>query len=70
MKGLGKDKSRLGKMDIVLSDTHLDTRMTLCILINVIVPRRTYAGEVMEADAEDVKQLERLRMAAAKKTPQ
>ena len=49
-----KGKSQLGNMDAVLSDTHLDTRITLCILINVIVPKREYAGEFLEADAEFV----------------
>ena len=54
VKRFGNGKSQLGNMDAVLSDTHLDTRITLFTLINVIVPKREYAVELLEADAEFV----------------
>ena len=31
-------------MDAILTDSHLDTRITSCILVNVIVPKLEYAG--------------------------
>ena len=48
----------------------LDTMITICIVMRVIVPGRQYAGEVWEADAELVKQMERVQMAEEQKTPQ
>ena len=36
----------------------------------VIVPGREYSGELWEADAEMVKQVERVQMAEEKMTPQ
>ena len=38
-KVIGKGKSQVGKMDAILTDPHLDTRITICILIHVIVPK-------------------------------
>ena len=39
-KVIGKGKTHVGKMDAILTDSHLDTinRIKLCILMNVIVP--------------------------------
>ena len=38
-KVVGKGKSQVGKMDAILTDPHLDTRIKICIiLINAIVP--------------------------------
>ena len=37
--------------------------------MNVIVPALEYAGEVWEGNAKLVKQLEKVQMTAAKKTP-
>ena len=54
-------------MDAILTDSHLDTRIERCILINVIVPKLEYAGEVWEGNAKLVKQL--VQMTAAKKVP-
>ena len=39
----------------------------ICILINVVVPKVEYAGEVWEGNAKLLKQLETVQMAAAKK---
>ena len=52
-------------MDAILTDSHLDTRTKICILMNVIVPKLEY-GEVWEGNAEFVKQLETVQMTAAK----
>ena len=54
-------------MNAILTDPHLDTRIKICILMNVIVPRLEYAGEVWEGNAKFVKQLETVQMTAAKK---
>ena len=43
-----KGKSQVGKMGVILTDPHLDTRIKICILINVIVPKLECAGEVWE----------------------
>ena len=66
-KVIGKGKSQVGKMDAILTDPHLDTRIERCILIDVIVPKLEYAGEVWEGNAKFVKQLETVQMTAAKK---
>ena len=65
-KQIGKGKARVGKMDAILTDSHLDTRIKRCILINVIVPKLEYAGEVWEGNAKFVKELETKLMTAAK----
>ena len=53
-------------MDAILTDPHLDTRIKICILMNVIVPKLEYSGEVWEGNENFVKQLETVRMTAAK----
>ena len=56
-KVLGKGKSQIGKMDAILTDSHLDNRIKICILMNVIMPKIEYAGEIWEGIAKFVKQL-------------
>ena len=68
-KVIGKGKAHVGKMVAILTDSHLDTRIKICILTNVIVPKLEYAGEVLEGNAKLVKQLETVQMTAAKKVP-
>ena len=41
-------------MDEILTDPHLDTMIKICILMNVIVPKLEYAGEVWEGKANFV----------------
>ena len=65
-KVIGKGKAQVGKMDAILTDSHLDTRSKRCILINVIVPKLEYAGELWEGNAKFVKQLETVQMTATK----
>ena len=36
---IGKGNAHVGKMDAILTDSHLDTRMDICILMNGIVPK-------------------------------
>ena len=48
----GKGKAHVGKMDAIPTDSHLDTRIKRCILMNVIVPKLEYAGEVWERERE------------------
>ena len=52
-------------MDAILTDSHLDTRIKICILMNVIVPKLEYTGKVWEANGF-VKQLETVQVTAAK----
>ena len=66
-KVMGKGKSQVGKMDAILTDPHLDTRIKLCILTNVVIPKLEYAGEVWEGNAQFVKQLDTVQMTAARK---
>ena len=54
---IGKGKAHVGKMDAILTDSHVDTKFKRCILINVIVPKPGYA-EVWEENAKLVKQPE------------
>ena len=56
-----------GKMDAILTDPHLDTRIKICILTNVIVPKLKYAKKVWEGNAKFVKQPETVQMTAANK---
>ena len=63
-KVIGKGKAHIGKMDAILTDSHLDTRIKRYILTNVIVPRLEYAGEVWEGNANLVKQLETVQLTA------
>ena len=52
-------------MDAILTGSHHDIRIKKCILMNVIVPKLEYAGEVWGGNV--VKQLETVQMTAAKK---
>ena len=63
---LGKSKAHVGKMDAILTDSHLDARIKRCVLINV-VPKLEYAGEVWEQNAKLDIQLETAQTTAAKK---
>ena len=66
-KVVGKGKAHVGKMDAILTGSHIDTRVKVRILMDVIEPKLEYAGEVWEGNAKSVKQLETLQMTAAKK---
>ena len=44
-------------MDAILTDSHPDTRFKRWVMINVIVPKLEYAGELWEGNAKLVKQL-------------
>ena len=67
-KSSRKGKAHAGKMDAILTDSHLDTRIKRCILMTMIVPKPEYA-EVWEGNAKLVKQLETVQMTAAEKNP-
>ena len=54
-KVIGKGKAQIGKMEVILRESHLDTRIKRCILMKVIVPKLEYAGEVWEGTAKLVK---------------
>ena len=53
-------------MDAILTDPHLDTRIKIRILFNVIEPKLEYAGDLLEGSEKFVKQLQTLQMTAAK----
>ena len=65
-KVIEKGKAQIGKMDAILRESQLDTRIKRCILRNVIVPKLEYA-EVWEGNAKLVKKLETVPMTAAKR---
>ena len=71
-KVVGKGETRVGNMNAILTDSHLDTRIYRYVM-NVIVPKQEYA-EVWEGNATLVKQvetddeLETRQMTAAKKS--
>ena len=55
-------------MDAILTDPHLDTKIKIRILMNVVVPKLECAGEVREGSAKFVKHLETVQITAAKNT--
>ena len=63
---IGEGKAHADKMYAILTDSHLDSRIKRCILMNVIVPKLEHAAEVLEGNAKLVKQLETVQMTAAK----
>ena len=65
-KVIGEGKSQVGKMDAMLTDSHIDTRTKISILMNVIVPKLEYAGDVWGGNAKFVKQVERVQTTAAR----
>lgn len=66
-KVMGKGKAQMGKMDVSLRDSNLDTQIKICTLVNVIVLRLKYAGKVREGNAKLVKQMETALKREAKK---
>ena len=57
-KVIRNGESNVGKMDAILTDSHLDiNRIEICILMNVIVRKLECAGQVWEGDAKIVHQL-------------
>ena len=66
-KVIGKSEAHVGKMDAILTDSNLDTRVKRCILMNVILCQSQICREVCEGNAKLVNELETVRMTAAKK---
>ena len=64
-KVIGKGKAQVGKMDAIQTDAHLDPRIKRRILMIVVVPKLEHVGEVWEGNANFVKQLKTVQMAAA-----
>ena len=64
-KVVRKGKAHVRKMDAILTDWHLDTRIQKCTRVNVIVPKLEYT-EVWEGNAKLIKQLATLEITAAK----
>ena len=56
-KVIGTGKPQVGKIDAILTDPHLDTRIKIRVLMSVIIPQLEYAGEVWEGNAKFVRQL-------------
>ena len=44
-KVIAKGNAHVGKMDAILPDSHLDTRIKCCTLINIIAPKLHHAGK-------------------------
>ena len=66
-KVIQKGRAKVGKVDMMLRDSLLDTRNKICILLNVIAPKLEYAGEVWEGNKKLVDKLETVQMSVAKK---
>ena len=64
-KVIRKGKSHVGKIEVILTDSHLGSTIERCILMDAIVPKREYAGDIWEVDAKFVKQLKTQLRAAA-----
>ena len=47
---MGGGKAHVGKMDAILTDSRLDTRIKRRIRLNVIAPKLEYAGELWERE--------------------
>ena len=45
-KVIGKGKAHIDKMGAILTDSHLDTRIEKCTLMNGTIPKLEYTGEV------------------------
>ena len=54
-------------MDAILTGPHLKSRVIICILTNVIVPKLEYAGASMGRERKVRKQLQTVQMPAATK---
>ena len=63
---IGKGTANVSKMYAILTDSHHGSRTKVCVLINVVVPKLEYAGEIWEGNATLVKQLEAAQMTGAK----
>ena len=51
-KVIGNGKAHVGKMDAILTDSHLDTRIKSCILINVMCAKATICRRSMGRERE------------------
>ena len=51
-KVIGKGKAHVRKMDAILTDSHLDTKIKKWILMNAVVPKLQYAGKNMGRERE------------------
>ena len=67
-KMIQKGKAEVGRMDVILTDSLLDTRTKRCILLNVILPKLEYAGEVWEGNKKLADKLETVQMATSQST--
>ena len=66
-KSIEKGKAEVGRMGVMLRDSHLDTRINICLLMNVNVLKLEYAREVRERNVRLAEKLETVQMAVAKK---
>ena len=53
-------------MDAILTDSHLDSRIKICVSDGCDIPKLEYAGELWEGNATFVKQLATGHMTTAK----
>ena len=60
-----KVKAQIGGMDVILRCLHLDVRMKICIVMNVIVSKLESAGGLWERNVKMVKKRETVHMTAA-----
>ena len=44
-EAVGKRKAHVCNMDAILTNPHLETKIKICIMINLMVPKLEYAGK-------------------------
>ena len=53
---VGTGRSHMGKMDAIVTDSHLGTRNMGCTLMNVILRKLEYAGDECMGKEREVRQ--------------
>lgn len=64
-KVVEKGGTQIGRMDVILKDSHPDTRMKRCILMNICCTEAEVSGEVWKGDEKLVKRMKTIRVVAA-----
>lgn len=64
MKIKGKEKAQKGKMDVISTESYVNTRMKRYMVVDVIVPKLEYARVTCEDNTKFVMQLGVIRTTA------
>lgn len=66
MKIKGDEKAQIGKMDVISTESYLNTRMKRYMVVDVIAPKLEYAREPCKDNTKFVMQLGVIPTATAK----